>query len=796
MKLSLVLLAYAGALGCAPFLDSSPYFTLIAVAAAVLWFPLRNGRCGTLCLALFLFSFGLALYFQHAEPVAGPAHIRSLVAADPQIFGGEVLTVSPRPEGRTDIIMEADHVLRGGKSAKIHGRMLLRIDRGATTVLAGDSIRFRSRLRLPRRFATPGEFDYPQHLAAQGIFVTAFLPDARDLAVFPAAKGGLHFAAVQNAAGRFIDAAITPELAPLVRALVTGDKGGITGEQRDLLARGGLSHLFSISGLHLGLIALFLYLLARFFYCRSEQLLLWTPPRRALPLLLLPALWFYLQATGDALPTRRAFLMAATGALLLVICRRTSPLKILAAAALLILLVAPLALFAPSFQLSLAGVFGILLIVPPWQKHLASLPPYCRWPATLALTTAAATVATTPLVLLHFHMLAPAGLFTNMVAVPAIGFLAVPLGLVGLLAAPWWPPGGVILLKGCAKVIEATILLAKQVTAWPFLAGWQVYLTPLQTTAAFILAAGLLLVAGAPLGRRAGIGVLLLGCFLLFLPAPPVRELTVTALSVGQGESILLSVPPDRHYLIDGGGLTASDFDVGERLVAPALGRLGVRRLEAVILTHDHPDHRLGLLHVLAALPVKCFWTAVAPADLDPEMATLLREQKLPVRIFTPGWTAVDRELTLFVPSQGYRADNDGSLVVRATYGADAVLLTGDLEAKGVAELLIATPAATANLLKLPHHGSRNSNTAQLIDRFRPQAAFASVGFENTYRFPHAEVVAMLTERKVPLYRTDRGGTLRFRSRGNGWRVESWQRGFFHSQEPFAAIGEADLARR
>ncbi len=648
MRLPLILLAYAGGLGCASFLNPSLLFTGTAVASACLWFLLRATRAGAICLAIFFFSLGIVSYFQQTEPPAGPAEILAFVADDPLIVQGEILTVSRRPEGRTEILVESNRIFLGGKSAQIHGRILLRIEQGEIAAMAGDEIRFRSRLRRPRTFATPGEFDYPRHLAAQKIFVTAFLADARDLAVFPAAQQSFRFAALQNAAGHAIDAAVEPELAPLVRSLITGDQGGITPEQRDLLARSGLSHLFSISGLHLGLIALFLYLLARLLYCRSEALLLWSPPRRALPFLLLPALWFYLQLTGDALPTRRAFLMALAGVFLLVLCRRTAALQILAAVALLILLFSPLALFEPSFQLSFAGVLGILLIVPHWQTRLTNLPRRWRWPATLALTTLAASAATTPLVLLHFHNLAPAGLIANMAAVPAIGFLAVPLGLLGMLAIPWWPEGSAFFLQGCARVIEATLILAKAITDWEPLAGWQLYLTPIMTAAVFILAAGLLLIAGSSRNRRGGNWLMMVGCLLLVLPAPLQQGLTITALSVGQGESILLSLPPDRYYLIDGGGLSASSYDIGERLLAPALGRLGVRRLEAVILTHDHPDHRLGLLHVLKRLPVGSFWTA--DGKVNPELMAILGEREIPVRVFAPGWTQIDGGLAVFAP--------------------------------------------------------------------------------------------------------------------------------------------------
>ncbi len=121
-----------------------------------------------------------------------------------------------------------------------------------------------------------------------------------------------------------------------------------------------------------------------------------------------------------------------------------------------------------------------------------------------------------------------------------------------------------------------------------------------------------------------------------------------------------------------------------------------MRRLEAVILSHDHPDHRLGLLHVLAHLPVGAFWTAVAPEELNPDLLEVLQRRQIPIRVFPPGWTVLQEParqgLSLFVPPQRPDDLNDSSLVVRAACGHDAVLLTGDLEQAGVARLLTATP--------------------------------------------------------------------------------------------------------
>ena len=781
--LALLLLSTMGGLLTAPYFPPLPLPLLWPILLALAWWILRNSRLATVILAAFCILLAMAQYQRQMSPTLPTHHVARLPQDRLLTIEGRVQAIHGGNTLRIDL--DTERLITGEVQQALTGRLRLTIGEGDPHLQKGQRIRFRGRLRFPEPFGTPGEFNYERYLAARSIFVTTYLDSAEAIVPFATQRGtGLlaRVAALRHTIGQHIDRALAPDQQALVRALVIGDRQ-LPPFQRQQLANTGLSHLFAISGLHLGLLALLLYTIGRWLYRRSERLLLLAPPGRLLPMVLLPLLWLYLQLTGNALSTRRAFYMAVVGALLLIIGRRTRPLQALASVALIMLCSAPLSLFEPAWQLSMAGVGGILLLLPTWQRTISALPRWWRWPFGLAATTLAATIATTPLILSQFHLLAPAGLLNNLLAVPLIGFCAVPLGLSGALLDPLWPAGGTALYQLCGQICQLTLQGAGQLSQGPLLSAKVCYLSPRILTGIAILCLSLLVPRWTGRWLYLRVPLLMAVLCLLFLPQKAPQTLTVTALSVGHGEALLLSRPQTGHYLIDGGGLYGSTFDVGARLVAPALARLGVSSLEAVILTHDHPDHRQGLVEILNYFPVRAFWSAQTLAELHPEIREPILRRAIPLRTFAEGWTTLNQgtleELAIYAPTQKAPKTNDRSLVLYARHNQDGLLLTGDLERQGVRDLLTHPPSGPVTLLKLPHHGSRYSEPWRLIESLKPQHVFTSSGRHNSYGLPHKEVTEALTKQGLRLNDTGRDGSLRFSSDGSGWHPQHWHKGLF-----------------
>ena len=536
-----------------------------------------------------------------------------------------------------------------------------------------------------------------------------------------------------------------PDGAVLARGLVLGEESALPDAWRRALRRAGLLHLFAASGFNVSLLAGCVLLLAG------------ALPRALRLLLVAVAIGVYVLLVGPQPAMLRAALMAWIAIAALSLARPPHALQAFALAGGGMLLLRPALIVDLGFQLTLAATAGLLLLAP----LLARRPPP-RWALPL-LATAAAQIATLPWALAVFHLVSPlAGLanllFMSWAGLALAGSLVIcGLGAIGLGGGP----GGAVLDLLAAPFAGLAVTGAGLWQAVPVAPTWP-------------CAIAVSLAVGALALQRRWAPALLLAVALTALAwagRGPAR-LEARFLDVGQGDAILLR-DGGRAVLVDGGG--ASHADLGGRVLLAELAAAGLRRLDAVDLTHPDVDHCQGLADLLDYVPVREVW--VAPG-LDAPCATeTMTHLGVRLRVLWEGDALnVGRwRLAVLNPPPGERGpDNDRSLVLRAEAAGMRVLLAGDIEAS--AELRLRERHAAdlrVAVLKVAHHGSRTSSTAEFLAATGASWAVISVGRANRFGHPAPEALARLAGQGLHVLRTDRDGEVVLARVDGHWRIST-----------------------
>jgi competence protein ComEC len=767
---------------------------LLAISFVALFLTTRHLFYATLF--LLCFAWGCLSLDSHLHPDFPPSHVVHLASNEPHVVEGIIVS---RPEA-TDtgyrLLLDTERLYEGAGSKPLTGRLLLFVGEGKPEMLTGDRVRCVTRIKQPRLYGLHGEFDYPGYLAYRDIFATGFVKTENDVILM---ESGTDFPlqrsvdAIARYLGKFMDTHLPMPENGILKALLLGDRGSVPREMENAYTRSGVNHILSISGFHVGIIALFLFNFLLFACRSSEFLLLHLDLRRTLLLVTLPVLVFYLFLSGAAPATARSVLTIAVYVVALALQRETDPVNSLLLAALAILGITPAALFDLSFQLSFLAIWGILVLVPLFNRPFSGRITGMAEKALLFfLVSLAATLVTIIPVAYYFHRVSFIGLVTNFVVVPLMGYGAVVLGFSALPLVYLAPPLANILLLGAAWLVRISdwfILLCAKTPVLPLLSPDRFDLLLF-----FLALTAVTFVTHRPM-RFWSVVVLASGlAFHLFcIPDPGAGRLRVSFFSIGQGDATLIRFPDDRTMLVDGGGNRRGGVsDVGERLLAPALWKLGISRIDYLVLTHSHPDHLQGVAFVAANFKVGEFWESGRALD-STEYAMLketLAARKVPSRVIDADSPAISIGSIRVEPLAPIRKgrhelpsddENEDSLVFRLVAGRTSILFTGDIGSVTEAELLRRHADVQCSILKVAHHGSRFSSSLPFLKAAAPRHAVISVGFGNSFHLPAPITVTNLERRGIAVYRTDRDGTIEMQcsEQGEDLRVSTLA-GHFH----------------
>jgi competence protein ComEC len=695
------------------------------------------------------FVAGLALTTFDARGIVADRLAPALAGEVVQVTG-RVVSVPIRDTGRVQFDFAPDG-LPGDPALPARVRLAW-YDRGRhrAAVAPGERWRFSVKLRAPRGLSNPGGFDAEQRAAIDRVGATGYVHDETEPRRL-ATGDGVPIERARGAIATAIAAAVgdSPS-AGLVQALAVGVQDAVPDEQWALFRLTGITHLVAISGLHVTLFALVVATGVRqaFRLRPFGRIVRWRVPAEVV--LGLGAALCYSLLAGWSVPTQRTVLMLAVYGVAKLGRREIAPSTLLSVALIAVLVHDPLAALTAGFWLSFGAVGSILAVsVGPLRA-----PGTVR---TFAITQGAVTVALSPVLAALFGGLTWAGTLVNVVAIPAYSFVAVPLVLLGTALASAWPEAAALAWRGAAAFLDLQWTPLAWCASLPGV-GWSP-VPPGTGWLAIGTAGALLALAPVPWSLRTVSVALVVAMLAGRGERPPAGEAWITVLDVGQGLAVAVETRT-RLLLYDTGPSYRGGGSAGERVVVPWLRHRGWRRLHRLVISHGDADHAGGAPDVLAAVPADAILSGARGAE-SPCRAGMT-------------WAYDGVRFDVLHPDDAAYGDNDGSCVLRVTAGLHRALLTGDITA--AVEGLLPPEDVAADVVTVPHHGSRTSSSEGFVAAVGARWAAVGAAHANRWNFPRRDVVERWERAGATVVVTATDGAVQFRLGGRtlhappGWR--------------------------
>jgi competence protein ComEC len=681
----------------------------------------------------------------------------------------------------------------------------------------GERLHFPAKLRAPRNYGNPGALDLVGYLASQGVRLSGSAR-ARDIEILPGFAGsriGLWRSNARRSVLNHIQRLWPGEPGALMQAMLIGGRAFFGRELRTNFQRTGTFHILVVSGINVGILAFAFFWVLRRLPMGEETATVLT----------IMFSWGYAFLADLGPPIVRATITLTIFLITRLLFRDRNGLNALGIAALGILVAAPRTLFEASFQLTFLSVIAVAgIAVPilqrtlyPFQRALRNIDSQASdfsLPSRAAqfrsdlrlvrenlarivglklsnfflLRSAGFVLAASELILIsaiievslalpmawYFHRTTTMSLPANVLVIPLAGILMPTAVLaVALSYVSHWLAQIPALVTGyCLAVLTGTVR---------FIGHWRISdvrlaSTTLPTAFAAAFAYGMAMILARRRLALAWLGVAGLFASAIWITVAPPRMqwrpgvLEITAIDVGQGDSLLIISPQGKTLLLDSGGVleqSHSDFDVGEEVVSPYLWSRGIARLDAVAISHPHADHIGGMRGVIANFRPRELWFGLdSPAPGFIELAATARTFGVALKPRTAGesFDFGGVQVRVLNPQPGAFAANpaqdDESMVLRFQYSNTSALLVGDAH-KRIEEILQGENPQS-NLLKIGHHGSATSSSPEFLNAVAPQFAVVSAGYYNSFHHPRPDVMKRYADLQIRTYRTDLAGAVSF----------------------------------
>lgn len=779
-----------------PF-SSSVFSAVLIILVLILT---KETRIKSLILCLFFISG--TFYYVISATRLPEGHISNFVGENAVVLKGRVPAPPSNSTDRKAFYLDVEGIYSSEKPSPASGRVKLSGNINSY-IQYGDQILVRVKLKKPKGFHNPGGYDLEDALARDKVYTVGWIKD-EDITVL-GFKGYPFFRKIYDAREdirKAIESSLGEESSYILQSMVIGEERGLSDEIRDAFMDSGTTHILSISGSHLGLLAFLIYNIIRLsiLWLPSNLLLrltLYTSPSKIAAFLTMPPVILYTIIAGGQVATIRSLIMILVYLFAILIEREDRLLNSLAFAAIIILLLNPQDLFDISFQLSYGSILSIGYVLDWWKGREKSpieieekgiIPKAKKRLVQYFLVAAAATLGTAPLVAYYFNQFSWVGLFSNIIIIPLAGAVIVPLGLFsGFLTAL----SGSITLPLSSLIDKSVVIFYWIVKAFSKIPYAAIHLPspPGLFIGFYYLFLYTILEWKRNKGMRiigAGASLLIIILTIFFLLNKP-GGMKVSFIDVGQGDSSLIELPDGKRMLIDGGKGPDKGFNAGRRVLAPYLWDKNIKRIDYLVLSHPHPDHMDGLGYIIKNFRINEIWVnGDESTEGYQEFRRLTEEKEIPVSVVKRGDAVFEGDYNIYIlhpypefnptsPRGEFSNQNNKSIVLKLLYKNRSFLFAGDIEKEAEENLIHLGKWLKADVIKVPHHGGKTSSTEEFLSIARPDIAVVSSGRDNIFHHPNPDVLERYEGMGTKVYRTDSDGAVIIESDGEKLKAETYR---------------------